>query len=85
MTAFYQAIEKLPAELRAVFQKRFCEDLSQKQTADQLCVSIDVVKHRFAEGKKLLQSALGSSANPTSTVRQPPRKAGRPHHSEKRK
>jgi RNA polymerase sigma factor (sigma-70 family) len=63
MTAFYEAIDRMPMELRAVFRSRFVHGLSQAETAEQLGVSVDMVKHRFREAKRRLKNALGGAEN----------------------
>ena len=58
MTAFWQAVEGLPTDLREVFKKRYRDGLKQNQVAQQLGVSEDTVSHRYKDAKDRLRQSL---------------------------
>ncbi len=55
-----QAMGHLPAEQRAVFVLRTAEELSYKEIAEALNISIGTVMSRLARAREKLRVALGS-------------------------
>ena len=54
------ALHHLPPRQRMAVVLRFCEDLSERQTAELMCCSVGSVKRQASLGLAKLRAALGS-------------------------
>ena len=55
----YEALDKLPEEIREVVILFFFQELSQKEIARMLGIKLSLVKYRVSRAKKLLAQYLG--------------------------
>lgn len=58
MSLFYQAIAKLPEQKKRICVMKIREEMSNKEIAERLNVSINTVKTHYAEALKLLRREL---------------------------
>jgi len=58
LTAFEKAVSDLPERRRAVFESCFIEDLTYKETAEQLSISVKTVENHMALAFKDLRRVL---------------------------
>lgn len=64
MESFHAAVDKLPQELREVFEKSFYLDMKQEEIAKDIGVSTKTVKRRWRDAKLQLMDILNPSSNP---------------------
>ena len=58
MSLFYQALAKLPEQKKRICVMKIREEMSNKEIAERLNVSINTVKTHYAEALKLLRREL---------------------------
>lgn len=56
--ALYQAIEKLPERCRVVFSLSRFEDLSHKEIAERLNISVKTIENQITKAMRMLREAL---------------------------
>lgn len=55
----YEALDKLPEEIREVVILFFFQEISQKEIARMMGIKLSLVKYRVSRAKKLLEKYLG--------------------------
>lgn len=55
----HEAIEKLPEDLREVFEMTFYQGMTQEEMASVLDVSTKTIKRRWRDARLALQELLG--------------------------
>src|SRR5262249_10284286 len=60
-TEFHEAVARLPAELRAVFDLLWYQGMSQAEAAPLLAIAVPTVKLRWMKARLLVQQALGGA------------------------
>lgn len=57
--SMHEAIEKLPEDLREVFEMTFYQGMTQEEMASVLDVSTKTIKRRWRDARLALQELLG--------------------------
>ena len=60
-TRFQRALEQLPVRQRETLHLVFYQDLSLREAADVMSISVGSVRRHYARGKKRLRESLGQS------------------------
>ncbi|CAN5857812.1 SigE family RNA polymerase sigma factor [soil metagenome] len=61
--AIWQVLARLPPRMRAVLVLRYCEDLSEKETAEVLSCSVGTVKSQASRGLTRLRTVVRRDAD----------------------
>jgi RNA polymerase sigma-70 factor (ECF subfamily) len=60
-TEFHEAVARLPADLRAVFDLLWYQEMSQAEAAELLSIAVPTVKLRWMKARLWVQQVLGGS------------------------
>ena len=60
-TEFHEAVARLPADLRAVFDLLWYQEMSQAEAAELLSIAVPTVKLRWMKARLWVQRALGGA------------------------